>query len=289
MRESFERASLSTSREPFRDSGPQRLKLQQNFPLAREIQMTLPRSVLIASDGDYSDLAQDPESVLLLDDVDAMVIPYSTNALSNVAETAMIRDVLQAAGQLVPGDLLIKNPYETARYELAEHAIDTFASAKYHVLANVARVLGAREVRFIEAKVDIGTRKWDADAKVKAPVAVVDANISNEVTDKLKQRLEGLMTFPGGTPAPEDALDYLRRRNLSNDQQLRDLIEMRTGVNPISSYKMTFSGTRESAANLKSALKIANSTPVKAVSIGPAFSRSAESISDIELTTEITF
>lgn len=64
---------------------------------------------------------------------------------------------------------------------------------------------------------------------------------------------------------------------------------MRTGKNPISAYKMTLSGTRESAANLRSAPKIANAGPVKAVEIGASFSKTAELISSIEITTEITF
>lgn len=249
----------------------------------------LPRSVLVADERLYREILQGPDSVALLEDLDAMVIPYAGNPEVNEHEASAIRDLLLASAQLVPGALLVRNPYEAAAYEFAELAIESFASAKYHALANVARLLGAREVRFVEAKVDRNTSTWRGDAKAKIPAGGAEAEISNEVSKKLEERLEGQMKFPGSEPAPEDAVLYLRRRNLSNDQQLKDLVEMRTGANLISDYKMTLSGTRESAANLKSALKIANAGPVKAVEIGATFSKTAESIRSIEITTEIIF
>ena len=254
-----------------------------------EAESVLPRSVLVADDRLYRQISQNSDSVALLEDLDAMVIPYSCHAEVNAQQTAPIREVLLAAGQLTAGALLIKNPYETSSYEFAEFAIETFASAKYHAIANVARLLGAREIHVVEAKVDHNVANWGAGVKGKIPVGGGEAEISHEVTKKLEERLEGHLKFPGSDPAPEDALAYLLRRNLSNDQQLRDLVEMRTGTNLISHYKMTLSGTRESAANLRSALKIANAGPVKAVEIGASFSRTAESISSIEITTEITF
>ncbi|TFB66161.1 hypothetical protein [Cryobacterium sp. Hz9] len=249
----------------------------------------LPRSVLVADDRLYRAISQNPDSVTLLEDLDAMVIPYSGRAEVNEQQSASIREVLLAAGQLISGALLIRNPYETASYEFAEYAIESFASAKYHALANVARLLGAREIHVVDAKVAHTVAKSGAGVKAKIPAGGAEAEISKEVSKKLEERLEGHMKFPGAEPAPEDALVYLRRRNLSNDQQLRDLVEMRTGANPISHYKVTLSGTRESAANLRSALKIANAGPVKAVDIGASFSKTAESISSIEITIEIAF
>tara|TARA_R110002124_G_scaffold64556_1_gene176225 strand:- start:3830 stop:4606 length:777 start_codon:yes stop_codon:yes gene_type:complete len=249
----------------------------------------LPRSVLVADNRLYRRIWQDPDSVSLLEDLDAMVIPYSGKPEMNEQQVAAIRGVLIKAGQLTSGVLLIKNPYEAEGYEFAEFAVESFAAAKYHALANVARLLGAQEVRFVEAKVELDDAKWSAGLNVRTPAARGGADLSKEVSKKLKARLEVEMKFPGSDPAPDDALRYLGRRNLSNDQQLRDLVEMRTGSNPISSYKMTFSGTRESAANLKSGLKLANAGPVEAVDIGASFSKTANKLSSVEITTEITF
>jgi hypothetical protein len=234
-------------------------------------------------------IAHGPDSVDLLEDLDAMVIPYSGTAEVNEEHVAWIREILIEVDQLMPGALLVKNPYESSSYELAEHAIETFASAKYHALANASRLLGAREIHFVEAKVDLNVGGWAGGINAKVPVGGADVEISNEVTKKLEERLEGHMKFPGSDPEPSAAMAYLGRRNLANDPQLRDLVEMRTGANLISNYKMTLSGTRESAANLRSALKIANAGPVKAVDIGASFSKTATSISSIEITTEITF
>lgn len=248
-----------------------------------------PRSVLVAPNPLYHELSQDPDRVGLLEDLDAMIIPYSATAQVNEQQVAAIRLVLEAAGQLTAGSLLIKNPYDAARYEFAEFAIEAFAGAKYHALANVARLLGAREIHFIEAKVDQNKVNMEGGAKFQIPAGAGQLDVSTEVTKRLEERLEGQMKFPGSAPAPEEALAYLSRRFLSNDQHLTDLVEMRTGANLISDYKMTLNGTRESAANLKSGLNLARALPATAIEFAAAFTRTAESISSIEITTEITF
>lgn len=250
---------------------------------------SMPRSILVADARMYRQIAHDSDDVALLEDLDAAIVPYSGRPEVNEQQILTVRDALSAAGQLIPGTLLIKNPYETTNYEFAEQAIESFASAKYHALANTARLLGAREIHFIEAKTSSNTSNSTGGAKVKIPAGAGQADITKDLTKKLEERLEGLMKFPGAEPAPQEALDYLRRRNLSGDQQLKDLVEMRTGANLISEYKMTLSGTRESTANFKSALKIANAGPVKAVDIGGSFTRTAETINSIEVTTEIFF
>lgn len=249
----------------------------------------LPRSILVADDHLYREILSSPDSIELLEDVDALIVPYSLTAQVNEEQVAAIRALLLESGQLTAGALLIKSPYERARYESAQYAMESFASAKYHALANTARLLGATEIHFVEANVDQNLAARGGELKAKIPVGSAGADITKEMSKKLEERLEGRMNFPGSDPAPAEALAYLERRNLSRDQQLSDLVEMRTGANLISKYKMTLSGTRESAANLKSALKIASAGPVKALEIGASFSTTAQSISSIEITTEITF
>ncbi len=248
----------------------------------------LPRSVLVVDDHLYREISESPDSVDLLDDLDAMVIPYSAKAEVNVAEVASIRRLLLDAGQLAPGSLLVKNPYTPAAYEPADLALEAFALAKYHALANVAKHLGATKVSFVDAQVDNAESSWNATAKAKAPVAKADIQVSREVTQKIANKLHGEMTFDGAAPDIDSALESLRVRNLMSDQQLRYLIELRTGTNPIASYKMTLSGTRESSANLRSALNLAVSVP-KAGDGSASFTRVVTTISNIDITTEITF
>lgn len=249
-----------------------------------------PRSILVAADQRYLKISQDPDSISLLEDRDALVIPYSAKPAGNHAGVDGVRKILVEAGQLVPDTLLVRNPYEKDVYEFADHAVETFASAKYHHLANVARLLGAREVRFENAKVEKQTDTAGVGLKVKIPGVGGDADVSREVAKNLDNRLEGVMTFPGSDPAVEAALEFLRNHNLSQDQQLRALVELRTGMNPISEYRMTLSGTRESDANLRSALSIAEAASGQgAVQVGASFARAAKSISSIEITTRIVF
>jgi hypothetical protein len=250
---------------------------------------TQPRSVLVASDHLYRAMAQDRNSLALLEDLEAMIVPFSDDPQTNEVQILAVREVLEQEGKLVSGALLIKNPYDADGYEFAEHAVETFASAKYHHLANVARILGATGVQFVEAKIERSDANTQGGVKVKVPAGAGDSTAGRDVSKRLEQRLAGQMEFPGSDSAPEVATDYVQKHNLSHDHQLTALVEMRTGQNPIIRYKMTLSGTREAEANLRSALRIANAGPVEAAKIGVDFSRTVKAISSVEITTEITF
>lgn len=250
-----------------------------------------PRSVMVAEDSLYLDIASDPASVGLLDDRDALVVPYSVMAAGNEAQVNAVREVLRAAGQLIPGSLLIKNPYEAEVFEFSEYALESFASAKYHHLATVAKLLGATEVKFEDAKIERQTTSTKGGVKALIPgLGGADAEASKEVARKLDARLEGHLTFAGGEPDTEAALDFLTAHNLSSEQHLKSLVEMRMGANRVQGYRMTLSGTRESDANLRAALSIAESiSGKKGVSVGTTFSREVKSIRSIEITTSIKF
>lgn len=249
-----------------------------------------PRSVLVASDRLYMRIAQDSNSVALLEDLDALVVPLKREPVLNEEYVSDVRDLLEQSNQLASGSLLIKNPYDRDSYELAENAMGAFASAKYHALANAARLLGATEVHFVEAKLETTRSTWAADLKARFSPGGGDASATNEVKQKLKEQLEGRLTFPGSAPAPDEALSFLASRYLSHDQQMKDLVQMRTGDhNLVTTYVMKMSGTRESESNFRSALNIANAGPVKALDIGASFSKTAESVKDIEIVTEILF
>ena len=183
----------------------------------------IPRSVLVADARLYRQISESPDSVGLLEDLDAMVIPYSGKAQANELEVAAVRALLVRTGQLAPGSLFVRNPYAADSYELADNAIEAFALAKYHALANVAKHLGATKVSFVDARVDDSDSSWRGDLRVKIPVAKADAAISREVTKKIANRLQGEMTFEGSAPDIDQALESLRDRNLLSDQQLRYL------------------------------------------------------------------
>lgn len=248
-----------------------------------------PRSVLVVSNDTYMRMSQEPKSVALLEDRIAMVLPQSAKPEFNVGLALEVRNQLEGADQLAPNALLIKSPYDQASYEFATNAIEVFASTKYHVMANVARLLGAREVRFMEANVESSETKWNAAVNAAFSAVKAGAEGSREVKQKFTARIDGQLTFPGAPPEVAKAAAYLKERNLSHDQQLRALVDLRTGENPVGSYVMKLSGTREAESNLKSALDLANAGPVKALKVGVSFSKTAQRIKDIEIVTEITF
>ena len=225
----------------------------------------------------------------MLDNLDAMIVPVSSKPLAHDVEVQRVRNLLAEKGQLTAGTLLIRNPYETAEYENADIAMESFANAKYHAFANVSRILGAKSVHFVDAKVERNTSSQGGNAKFTLAWFKGNADVKKEISKKLDQRIEGHMKFSGGAPALDEARDYLNRRNLGHDQQMRDLVDMRSGINPIVDYTMKLSGTKEAAENFACALSIAASAPVKALSIGANFTKTARAISSIEMTTKIQF
>ena len=249
----------------------------------------LPRSVLVVDDRTYWRIAADASSVDLLADAEAMIVPYSATPEVNSGEVARVRDLVQASGQLSTGALLIKNPYDDSGYELADFAIEAFASAKYHALANVARLLGATSVAFLEARVEQANSKWVADIKAAVKLGSGDAEASREVKKKVEDSLEGRIEFPGGDPDIDAAVAYLGRRRLASDQQLASLVDMRSGDNSMNSYKMLINGAKEADANFRSAVNLANSGPVKMLGVGASFTRTVRMVSRIEIKIEITF
>ena len=100
----------------------------------------MPKSVLVATDSLYEELASGPNTVDLLQGLDAMVIPFSAAPHFNEDAVFQLRDHLVQHGQLVKGSLLIKNPYDPDTFELADNAMAAFTDAKYHAMANVARL-----------------------------------------------------------------------------------------------------------------------------------------------------
>lgn len=249
----------------------------------------LPRTVLVADDDLYLQLENDPRSVPLLEDLDAMIVPYRQAAGVNSRQVSAIRDVLLASGQLTRDALLVRSPYEASSYEPAESAPEVFASTKYHAVAVVAGLLGATTMQIVEATVDRTTGRWGSDLSLKLPLFGGGAKASREVTKRLEKRLEAKTTYVGSDPDPDAALAYLSTRNLLTDPQLRGLVELRSGKNLAAKYTLTFNGTRESATNLKAALDLASSVPLKRANVGATFTRTFESISTIAITTEITF
>jgi len=257
--------------------------------MANDTARSLPRSVFVADDLSYWKIAGDPSTVDLLNDHDAMILPYSAEPEVNEAEVTRVRALIDAAGQLSRDALLVRNPYAEHGYAFADHAIAEFSAAKYRALAQVAGLLGATSIAVREVKIEHSKRTWAAGIRAALKVGKGDAEATREVKQKVENSLKGRFTFDGGPADVVAAQEFLRRRQLTADQQLVDLLEMRSGKYTIRSYHMTIDGIREADANFKAAVNLANAGPVKILGVGATFSQTVSNLSRIEIEIEIEF
>lgn len=247
----------------------------------------LPRSVVVVNDATYQAMKRDPGSVDLLSDPDSLVLPYSADRDS--ATAARVREILEEADHLDVGTLLVRNPYESESYTLADEAVEVFTGTKYQVLAKVAGLLGATSVKFVEAKVDVDRSSSSGTAKGTVKVVKADASVERDWEHRITSDITAEYNFDGGDPDLGAARAYLSEKKLRTDHDLSSLIELRDGPNPLRKRVVTLNATRESDKSLKAALKLANSGPIKVADIGAGFRHSVESLRKVELVTEIIF
>lgn len=187
------------------------------------------------------------------------------------------------------GPLLVRNPYEKARYEYAERSIEQFSIQKYNHLAVVAKFLGARSVEVLSVRDERASDARTMRAKGRFSGASAEAHYAHDVRTFVEDRIAAKYVFPGGRAQAEEASDYLAAHNLSNDHELRALVRLRSGDNVLVNYSLTISATRESEANLRSAMEVANAGPIKAASIGAEFVKKYSSSRNLNIRTEISF
>jgi hypothetical protein len=249
----------------------------------------LPRTVLVVNDANYLDIASDPKEVALLAQRDAMIVPYGANPEFFSEQVHRVRELLDEAGQLTPGTLLIKSPYDTTTYSHADAAIEEFTNTKYNAIGRIAGLLGATRVEFIDATVERTNRTWTA--ALSAPIKMMrgEAKFKREVEQRVRRRMAGTMTFAGGSADISGARAYMEHKQLSFDTQLNDLVELRSGRSVVESYEMTFSGVKEADANFSAALDLAGAGPIKDLKIGASFVQTVSSASEIEIEMRITF
>lgn len=254
-----------------------------------ELPEIMPRSIVVIELRKYQQMSADPKEVLLLQSTDAMVIPYSGTIKYNVEQIEPIRQLLKTSEQLAPDVVLVKDPFAKLGYVSAvsaQDALAALASTKYHLLANVIRLLGAREFKFVEVRAEQDSKAVSAKAGGNSPIkpVTVDVTASTSIKNRLSAKLTGEMVFDGGEPDTKTALEYLHQHQLGGDQQMRTLVDMRTAPNLIQQYRLTFNCTRESVLNVKAAASVA-----KVIGVEAHFEMDATALSEIEIVTEIQF
>lgn len=248
----------------------------------------LPRVAIVVTDKTYRDIKNDDRRADLLEAPDSLVVPYSADPGVQVERVVAVREHLIARDLMAVDQLLVRNPYDVAAYEFADDAIETFVKAKYYHLASIAAHLGASSIKFV--KVEIQQEKSDIAGRVKADVKV--AKVDGEFARSIKNRLEGRFeaaTVLGGKPVDvEEARKFMLERRLSNDPDVLGLIDLCATGNPVRTHRVKVNGLRESTQTFKTGLELTTKLDMK-LGGSALFTRAAESISSIEVTTEIAW
>jgi hypothetical protein len=239
------------------------------------------------SDKTYRSLANDTDRASLLEDREAVVVPFSAEPVVQPEHVAAVRELLMARDLLTADRVLVRNPYDVSSYEYAEDAIETFASAKYHHLATIVSLLGGQSIKFLKVEIVQTKSELRGGFKFKA-FANGDADFNRLVKSKLEGRFDGAIEFRGSEPDSDRARAFARDKRLENDPQVYALIEMCASGNTPLKYKMEVNGLRESTKNFKAGLAAATALQNQ-IQGGATFARAAEAIHSIKITTVIVW
>lgn len=247
-----------------------------------------PRAVAVVADRTYRAIESDENRAYLLDDPDSLIVPYSAEPVAQVERVLSVREQLMLRDRMVTGQLLLRNPYDVSAYEFADDAIETFVKAKYYHLASLAAHLGASSIKFV--KIDIDQNKFASSAGIRAHAKVVkaDGKFNRDMKNRLEGRFEAETFLAGKEVDVEAARSFMVERHLANDPDVQGLIQLFATGNPVRRHKVKINGLRESARSLKAGLSLTTSLDIELDGAGN-LSRASESISSIEVTTEISW
>lgn len=248
----------------------------------------LPRVAIVVADKTYRTIANDERRAQLLDDPDSLIVPYSADPVTQIERVTTLRKHLNARDLMATDQLLVRNPYDIAAYAFADDAIETFVKAKYYHLASIAAHLGASSIKFV--KVEIEQEKSDIAGKAKADVKIakVDGEFARSMKNRLEGRFEAETALDGKPVDVEGARAFMLERRLSNDPDVSGLIDLSATGNPVRTHRVKINGLRESTQTFKAGLELTTKLDMKHGGSG-LFTRAAESISSIEVTTEIAW
>lgn len=250
--------------------------------------LAAPRVAVIVSDRTYRSLSNDEQRARILQDPDSIVIPYSAEPVVQAERVSKVRDSLAARDLLAPGQLLVRNPYDMSAYEFADDAIEAFVKAKYYHLASIAAHLGAASIEFVKVEVEHEAAAHTGRGRAKIKAVGFDARLARSVKSRIEGRFEATTDLGGKAVDVEAARAFAIERRLSNDPDVMGLIDLSTTGNPLRAHRVSINGLRESTRTLKAGLDLTVQLEME-VGGGAAFKRAVQSISSIEITTEIVW
>ena len=197
-----------------------------------------------------------------------------------------IVDRLEAMNLLVPGQIVVQNPYSPDRYVPLATATADIAATKHHLFTMFCHMLGARRVSVVQAEAvtEEGTTTFRAQGDRLGVGG--SGSVKHEEIRRLGQQLQILAEASGGSADLLAAEAFLRQHRLEGDQHLVALLEMRRhGRNVLNRHVVTLSLTDQARTNLKVAAKL----KVPAFSFSADIERATSRSFEFNLTLEVTF
>jgi hypothetical protein len=173
---------------------------------------------------------------------------------------------------LVPGHILIQNPYQVDTYIAITNATSVIAASKHHLFNQFCFLLGAKQI--LITQVEVITREGSISVKAEGGNLAYSGNgeVKYEEFRHFGQQLTIRVEASGGPADLASAKNFLCDHRLVGDQHFLSLLEMcKHKGNVLQKHTMKISLTDQAKTNLNIAAKLK----------APAFSFSA----DIERTT----
>jgi hypothetical protein len=158
---------------------------------------------------------------------------------------------LEREHTLEPQELLVQSLFDRDQYFPAAKAPDKLARAKLFHTIQLCKLLGAREVTLEEVRsTDAASdTRWKASG---SRMKVVSGSVEQTSTDTeaFVDSLSMHQRFPSAESQFEAAEAYLLEKGLYQDDQLRLLIDLRRGENPLLEQTVKI-GTRSEVEELR--------------------------------------
>ena len=224
-----------------------------------------PKDVIVLQ---HDELAYHPErypeyAPEYFDDIDICSIEYDLPSLKNSIS------FYPCSTTLAEGDIFVRSPYEPNVYVSISELKNYIIRQKLNCLFDIARSLGAKEMKgtFIVEQVD--SREWDASAKVKCKLVKCDASVKSEEEKKLNSEFTLESTLKGKNITIKDwevakkkAKSYNLITDLTVENMLNALNPLKNGGNHDLTQHISFSMSAEINKSLDIAFKLSSAANI---------------------------
>jgi len=220
------------------------------------------------------------------------VLEYPFDNDSPILKTELYKS-LEKENLINPGAILSQSPYNLDAYADAtafEDLILSNAKEKLYAFSVFCGKLGAKKVKGKYKKSERDTTNKEIGGKVNAIIpatipATLEADIKmyEDLENKLEQKMELDDFYPNPNTNIEAAKEYLDKKHIFNDLELRYLLEAREIG--IGSRKVSFSLTSES----KQSLKILGSIKYGPFNADGNYEKKCSKFTDFKVDLEVEF